>query len=212
MLQGFPGEDREGELFLVMAHPLTPVSLDPALDGIEQVGPDGLRAEIAAPDPAGDGVHEEEDQGRQHEEAGDVIDLLWPDFDEEEIEPAVGEIDQDGLIRRIGAAIPADEGQKVVDAEGDGEHDPFDRAIAALHGLGVDLLAGRVERRVLGRGRRCNGMGKGGVGHRIRRLVSIRYDDGIRRGRRARLDPNQATAGGRPPAVHLSAFERDQGL
>ena len=46
------------------------------------------------------------------------------------------------------------------------EHDPFDRAKAALHAPGIDLLAGRVERRVLGRGRRCNGMGKGGVGHR----------------------------------------------
>ena len=132
---------------LPVAHQmLAPVALDPALDGIEQIGPHRLRTEIAAPDPSGDRVHQEQRHRRDDQQAGQVVDLLRPDLDEEEIEAPVGKIDQHRLARRVRAAIPAHERQQVVDAERDGQHRPFDAAERAGDALRIDLLPRRVER------------------------------------------------------------------
>src|SRR5205085_1648425 len=49
------------------------------------------------------------------------------------------------------SAVPAHERQQVVDAEGDGEHDPFDAAVGAGNALRIDLPARHVERRFGGR-------------------------------------------------------------
>jgi hypothetical protein len=49
---------------------LAPVAFGPAFDGLEQIGPDRLRAKVAAPQPAGDGVHQEQRHRRQNEQAG----------------------------------------------------------------------------------------------------------------------------------------------
>jgi hypothetical protein len=57
---------------------LAPVAFCQTLDRLKQVGPDGLRAEIAAPDAAGDGVQEEQRDGRDDQQAGEVVDLLRP--------------------------------------------------------------------------------------------------------------------------------------
>ena len=85
--------------------------------GMEKVGPHRLRAQIAAPDAAGDRVHQEQRHGGEDQKAGEVIDFLRPELDEEEIEAAVRKIDQHRLVRQVRAAVPAHEGQKIIDAE-----------------------------------------------------------------------------------------------
>ena len=108
-------------------HALAPVAFGPPLDSQEQVGPHRLRAEIAAPDAAGDRIHQEQSQRRQHQEAGDVVDLLRPDLDEEEVELAVGQVEQHRLAGGARSAVPADERREVVDAERDDQHQPLGR-------------------------------------------------------------------------------------
>ena len=128
---------------------LAPVALDPALDGLEQVGPYRLRAEITAPDAARDRVHQKQRHRGEDQQAGEVIDLLRPDLDEEEIEAPVGQVDQHRLVRRIRAAVPAHERQAVIDAERDEQHDPFDAPERAVHPLRIDFPPRLIERSIL---------------------------------------------------------------
>ena len=72
----------------VFSHALAAVAFDPALDGVEQIGPYRLRAQIAAPDAAAEGVHQEQRDRGEDQQAGEVVDLLRPQLDEEEIEAA----------------------------------------------------------------------------------------------------------------------------
>src|SRR5690606_16494 len=62
-------------------------------------------------------------------------DLLRPDFDEEEIKPAAGKIDQHCLVWRAGAAVPADPGRQIVDAQQHRHSRPFDTSERAIHAL-----------------------------------------------------------------------------
>ena len=94
MLQAEAGHAVERPRSGIAPQMLAAVTFDPALDGLEQVGPHRLRAEIAAPDAAGDRVHQEQGQRGKDQEAGEIIDLLRPELDEEEIEPAVRQVDQ----------------------------------------------------------------------------------------------------------------------
>ena len=96
----------------ILAHALAPVALDQPLDGIEQIGPDRLRAEIAAPDAAAHGVHQEQRQRSDDQQAGEVIDFLRPQLDEEEIEAAVRQIDQHRLVRRAQALFQRTNGNR----------------------------------------------------------------------------------------------------
>ncbi|MGY4496807.1 hypothetical protein ACVWYH_000734 [Bradyrhizobium sp. GM24.11] len=139
-----PERQRTGRL--VLAHPLAAVAFDEALDGVEQIGPDRLRTEIAAPDAATNRVHQEQRHRGDDQQAGEVIDLLRPQLDEEEIEAAVGKIDQHRLAGGAKAAVPAHEGQEVIDAEAERHQAPFDPAEGAGDALGIHLLAGCVER------------------------------------------------------------------
>src|SRR5207247_6088617 len=97
----------------ILLHARAAIALDQALDGVEQIRPDRLRTEIAAPDPAADRVHQEQRDGGDDQEAGKIVDFLWPQLDEEEIETPVGKVDQHRLIGRAEAAIPAYEGQEI---------------------------------------------------------------------------------------------------
>src|SRR5439155_14373955 len=97
----------------VVSHPLAAVALDHALDGIEQIGPDRLRAEITAPDATADSVHQEQRQGSYDQQPSEVIDFLRPQLDEEEIEAAVRQVDQHRLVWRTQTAIPSHEWQQV---------------------------------------------------------------------------------------------------
>jgi hypothetical protein len=159
--------------------PVAPVALEETLDPHEQIGPDRLRAQVAAPHPSGDCVHEEQGEGRQDQQTHDVVDFLWPQLDEKEIEAAVGEIDQHRLRRLVRAPAPTDEGKDVVDAEGRPEERPLDRAELPFDADRVDLLARLVER--IGRAR-CLGFSHVRL---PRRGVAIAGHLLSRRGRRA---------------------------
>ena len=74
----------------VEPHAGVAVALEQALDDDVEVGPDRLRAGVAAPEPAEQGGGQEQGQGRHHQQAGDEIDLLRPQLDEEEVEPPAG--------------------------------------------------------------------------------------------------------------------------
>src|SRR6476620_5390599 len=65
---------------------LATISLDPALDRLEQVGPYRLRTQITEPYAPGDRVHQEQGHCRQDEEPGEIVNLLRPELDEEEVE------------------------------------------------------------------------------------------------------------------------------
>ena len=122
------------------------VALPEALGQDHEVGPHRLRAGIAAPDAARQRGDEKQRQRRKHQNAGDVVEFLRPDFEPEEIQPLMGEIEQEGLIGQAGAAVQPDPRQ----AERDGQrhdHDrPFDVAELPPDKLRVDGLARPVKR------------------------------------------------------------------
>ena len=110
-----------------------------------KIGPDRLRTGIAAPGAAYCRGHEKQPDAGHDQQARDVVEFLRPDFDEEKIEAPMGEIDQHGLIGRIGAAIPAQPGRQVIDAKGHRHDDPFEMAEIAARPLGMDFDARRIE-------------------------------------------------------------------
>src|SRR5205085_815756 len=110
----------------VELYPRIAIALDPALDHQEEIGPHRLRTAIAAPCAPDHRSHEEESDAGHDEKAGDIVEFLRPDFDEEEIEPPAGKIDQHRLIGSIGAAIPSEPRRHVVDAERHCHDDPFE--------------------------------------------------------------------------------------
>src|SRR5450432_3558536 len=101
----------------IFSHTLAPVTLDQTLDGVEQVRPHGLRAEISAPDPSADRIHQKECNGSDNQQPGKIVDLLRPQLDEKEIEPAIWDIDQNCLAWSTQTTVPSDERQQIVDAE-----------------------------------------------------------------------------------------------
>ena len=117
------------------------VALPEALGQDHEVGPHRLRAGIAAPDAARHRRDEEQRQRRKHQDAGDVIEFLRPDFEPEEIQPLVGEIEQEGLIGQAGAAVQSDPRQAVIDAQRHDHDRPFDIAELAPDKLREDGLA-----------------------------------------------------------------------
>ena len=127
-------------------HALVAVALDQALDQHEQVGPDGLRTGVAAPDPAEQRRGEEQAEGGEDQEAGDEVDFLRPDDDVEEPAAPPVEVDQDRLVGRAGAAVPAQPRHEIVDAEQQDERQPLDPPPGAGDGARIDLDAGGVER------------------------------------------------------------------
>ncbi len=121
------------------------IPFDPAFDQDKEIGPDGLRAGIAAPDPAKRRGKEEKAQPRHDQKARDEVELMRPDFDPEEEETTAGQIDQHGLIRQVRAPVPADPGREVIDAQGDRHDHPFQISERPVDLLGKNRLAGRIE-------------------------------------------------------------------
>src|SRR5208337_4332310 len=109
----------------VELHSVATIALDSSLDPEIEVGPYGLRPGVAAPHAAVQRVGEEQNQRREDQEAGEIIHLLRPDLDEEEVEARVRYIDQDRLVRQARSPVPPYERNNVVDAERDPQHDPF---------------------------------------------------------------------------------------
>ena len=174
---------------LVQTDPRAAVALDPALDPHEQIGPHGLRAGEAAPHAARDAGREEQTERAEQQQSGQVVDFLRPDLDPQEVRAAGRHVDQERLIRHARAAVPADPGAEVVDAEQQDQHRPLDRAEAAADLLGIDLDPIGIERVPL---QLLEGAGvldrDGGVVHRAavsghppRRLTGRRPGSGRRR-------------------------------
>jgi hypothetical protein len=135
------------------------VAIDPALHPHVEVGPHRLRAEIAAPDATGGrGDQEQADTGHD-QQAGDVIEFLRPDLDPEKEEPPVRQIDQNRLVGRELAAVPAHPGQQVVDGEREPQNSPFHRPEPALDRFREDRLARLVEPGLLDRDLRLDVLG-----------------------------------------------------
>src|SRR6516165_11389352 len=125
------------------------VAFDPAFDCNEKIGPHGLRAKIAAPYTSGDGIHQEQSHCREDKKAGQVVDFLRPNLNEEEIKAPGRKVDQDCLIRCVRSAIPSREWEEIVDRESDDEHRPFHPAECARYMLRVDFSARRIKRLVV---------------------------------------------------------------
>src|SRR5690606_1356790 len=86
------------------------------------------------------------------EQSRHKIELLWPDFDKEEIEAPVRHIDQDSLIGGKRPAVPAQPRRHIVNAERDGHDQPFEAAKLPTRTLWKYLLAWRVKRLANARG------------------------------------------------------------
>ena len=55
-------------------------------------------------------------------------------------------VQQDGLVGQAGPAVPAHEGQQIIDRQPDDQQRPFDPPEPAMDGLRIHLLAGRIKR------------------------------------------------------------------
>ena len=112
---------------------------------LENVGPDRLRAGIAAPCTANRAGDQEQADTGHDQHPGDEIEFVRPDLDREHVETAVGEIDQNRLVGREGTTVPAQPRGHVVDRERDQHDEPFEAPEWSVDPLVVDLLALLVE-------------------------------------------------------------------
>ena len=62
----------------IQLNTLAPVAFDRAFNPKEEVGPNSLRACVAAPHSAEESVGQKEDQRGEDQETGEVVDLLRP--------------------------------------------------------------------------------------------------------------------------------------
>ena len=131
----------ETQRLRVALHAFVAVAFDQVLDPHEQIGPHRLRTGVAAPDAA-EQAGDQEQRDRAHDQkAGQVIDVLRPEFEIEEVEALVPDREQHRLIRLVDATMPAQPGQQIVDAETDDQHRPFEPAYRSAHRLRIDLHA-----------------------------------------------------------------------
>ncbi len=128
----------EGPGTIVEPDAVAGVALDPALRRHEEIGPNRLRTHIAAPDAARERVHQKQRERGEDQQAGEVIDFLRPDLDEEEVEAAVREIHEHRLTRRVRSAMPAHERQEIIDGQRRELNAPFDAAEVSVDLLGIN--------------------------------------------------------------------------
>ena len=149
MLDDALGNLAHGPRRLIEPQPRIAVAFDETLDGDEQIGPDGLRARIAAPHAPRHAGRQKQPDRRHDQQPGDEEQLLRPDLDKEEIETPRREIDQHRLVRQVGTAVPADPRREIIDRQGHPHDPPFQLAERAarparmyLHPLLVERAAG----------------------------------------------------------------------
>src|SRR5690606_12952442 len=130
---------------LVEADARVAVALPEALDRDHEIGPDSLRAGVAAPDATCQRRDEEQAKGRDHQNSCDVIEFLGPDLEEEQEQPAIGEIEQYGLVGQIWTAVPAKPWQHVINAERDRHDQPLDVPEPAVGEARIDLLPSSIK-------------------------------------------------------------------
>ena len=136
----------EGERPLLEANAGIAVTLDLALHPHEQVGPYRLRAGEPAPHPTKPGGGQKQPDSADDQQAGQVVDLLRPDLDEEEVGPPPRQVDQERLIGSVRAAVPTNPRADVVESEEDPQGGPLQPAEEALDAARVDLGPAGIER------------------------------------------------------------------
>ncbi len=115
------------------------LALQLLLDPGEGVGPDGLEAKIAAPDPSRQGRHDGQQDGEKQEQERQHPEILGQDGRAKDVVLTRGYIPEDGL-----PAIPAQVGaNEKQDPDSSGE--PLDGTPLARHALGVNGLPTRVD-------------------------------------------------------------------
>ena len=146
LLRGLLGELLRAPRRLVELHALRAVALGNPLHPQEGLGPDGLRAGVAAPDPAGDGREEEQAERRDHQQPGEEDEVLRPERQAEDVELARRQVEQDRL-----ASAPARPGREIEEAEQHPDREVAPGREAALGLARIDLAMGLVVRVGLGR-------------------------------------------------------------
>ena len=126
-------------------HPFVAVTFDQPLDPHEQVGPHGLRAGVAAPHAAEQTGHQEQPDRGHDQQAGQIVDVLRPEFQIEEIEPLMEQVEQHRLVGLGHAAMPAQPWQQVIQAEAEDQHRPLEPPHRAVHRFRIDPHAVGVE-------------------------------------------------------------------
>jgi hypothetical protein len=149
----------------VEPHASDAVALDHALDPHEDLGVDGLRAAVAAPQPPGHGGEQEQRQRRQHQQRGEVDQVLRIQQQAEDVEALSLDIEQHRL-----APAPLQPGHAVEEELGEPDEDPAPGGEPALDRARVDLrllLVHRDELRLVAD--ECDGLdrndGRGWLGH-----------------------------------------------
>jgi hypothetical protein len=133
-LAGTPGRG-------IQLHARDAVALEAFLHPHEDLGVDGLRAGIAAEQTPGHGGEQEQGEGRDDQQDGEIEDVLRPEHQAEDVELALDDVEQHGL-----AAVPFEPAQAVEDRLGEPHHGPAPGGEGAGDAAGIDLLVGLVER------------------------------------------------------------------
>ena len=139
MLDDFAPRGVEIQRRGVAFHAFVAVAFDLGLDPHEQIGPDRLRAGVAAPDAACQAGNQEQPNRAHDQQACQVVNILRPEFEVEEIEPLVPEVEQHSLAGLGDAARPAHPRERVVKRQAKNQHRPFKPPHRAANGFRVDL-------------------------------------------------------------------------
>ena len=140
MLEGLLDEFFQRGRGLVQPHAQGAVTLDLALDPHEYLAVHRLRTGVAAPQPPGDCGEEEQGQGRNHEQAREVDEVLRVEHQPEDVEAARVQVKQHSL-----PLTPFEPRQAIEDQLRQKDHGPSPACEHALDGPGIDLLGRSVE-------------------------------------------------------------------
>jgi hypothetical protein len=114
-----------------------------ALDPQEHLGVDGLRAGVPAPQPTGHRREEEQRQRRDHQQRGQVDEVLWLQHQAEHEEAPFAQVEQHRL-----AVVPLQPRQAVEHGLCQQDHQPAPGGEPAAHGARIDadlFLVGRKQ-------------------------------------------------------------------
>ena len=94
----------------------------------------------ATPDAAEKRGDKEEAEGRQDQQAGEIIDILRPEFEIEEVEAAIIDIQQDCLIGLTDTPVPPEPGHDVVESEAKDQNGPLQGTNLSRYGFRINLF------------------------------------------------------------------------
>jgi hypothetical protein len=129
------------EPLLVQSHARVAIAFHHPLDPQEDLGVHGLRTGIAAPQASGHRGEEKQRQGADDEQDREVDDVLRPEHQAEQVELAVGDVEQQRL-----ALVPGEPGAAVEHELRRPDQRPAPGSKPAAHRARIDLLADLEER------------------------------------------------------------------